>query len=145
MIIDDYFSAAEVFSALAASLDQYHTTQKLPGQVDIIRPFGPMEMPVVKPGFEQIPGRDVLELATAALLYIKETNHLNIGASSQQEQFHSMTMESYPSVNEANIISEVAACKDWPVHRENLDMGQLIEMTKLQLWTLKPALQNDNI
>ena len=170
VIIDDYFSAAEVFSALAASLDQYHTTQKLPGQVDIIRPFGPMEMPVVKPGFEQIPGRDVLELATAALSYIKETNHLpsslsyegkmigtgsllalfsdmflNIGASSQQEQFHTMTMESYPSVNEANIISEVAACKDWPVHRENLDMGQLIEMTKLQLWTLKPALQNDNI
>jgi hypothetical protein len=44
-------------------------------------------------------------------------------------------------VNEETIINEVAACKEWSVHREDLDMGHLIEMTKLQLWTLKPALE----
>jgi hypothetical protein len=39
----------------------------------------------------------------------------------------------------------VAACKEWPVHREDLEMSHLIELTKLQLWTLKPALpMNEN-
>jgi len=29
--------------------------------------------------------------------------------------------------------------KSWPVHRPDLDMEKIVEMTKLQLWTLKPA------
>jgi hypothetical protein len=34
----------------------------------------------------------------------------------------------------------VRRCKGWPVHREDLDMSDLVEMTRLQMWTLKPAL-----
>jgi hypothetical protein len=167
IIIDDYYSPAEVFSALAASLDHYRTVQELPLEVAIIRPFGPLEMPASHPGFEVIPGNGVLDLAAAARTYILETGHLpssltyedkqigtgsmlalfsemylKITTGSPPEQVSTLTMEAYPSVNEENIISEVAACKDWPVHREDLDMSQLIEMTKLQLWTLKPALEN---
>jgi hypothetical protein len=52
------------------------------------------------------------------------------------------SFEGYPSVNEDNILQDVAACRDWPVHREDLDMSHLLEMTKLQLWTLKPAHEN---
>jgi hypothetical protein len=50
------------------------------------------------------------------------------------------TFASYPTENEATIVDEVRQCKEWPVHREDLDMGDLVEMTRLQLWTLKPAL-----
>jgi hypothetical protein len=168
VIIDEFFSAAEVLSALTESLDHYRTAKELPLQVDIIRPFGPLEMPPITPEFEHIPGGGVLELAAAAHAYIRETNHLpssltyegkkigcgsllalfsemflKIQASGLPDQFSTLAMEAYPSLNEENIISSVAACKDWPVHREDLDMSQLIEMTKLQLWTLKPALLND--
>jgi hypothetical protein len=47
---------------------------------------------------------------------------------------------SYPTESEAAIVEEVRQCKEWPVHREDLDMNDLVEMTRLQLWTLKPAL-----
>jgi len=46
----------------------------------------------------------------------------------------------YPTENEAAIIEDVRQCKGWPVHREDLDMSDLVEMTRLQMWTLKPAL-----
>lgn len=55
------------------------------------------------------------------------------------QQFRVFPLESYPSYNEEQIISEVAGCKGWPVHRKDLDMSHLIELTRLQLWTLKPA------
>ena len=37
------------------------------------------------------------------------------------------------------IISEVEGYKDWIVHRTDLDMSHLADMTRMQLWTLKPA------
>ena len=45
-----------------------------------------------------------------------------------------------PPTNEEAIVEDVRQCKDWPVHREDLDMSDLVEMTRLQMWTLKPAL-----
>jgi len=45
----------------------------------------------------------------------------------------------HPTENEAAIVEEVRGCKGWPVHREDLDMSDLVEMTRLQMWTLKPA------
>jgi peptidoglycan/xylan/chitin deacetylase (PgdA/CDA1 family) len=164
IVIDELFSGAEVFSALVESLDYYHTEQELPGQVKIKRPFGPLEMPLTNPEFDHIPANGVLEIAGAAQEYIEETNHLpaslnydgkKIGTGSMlalfsemflkiqdanlPDQFSTLAIEAYPSVNEENIIRTVAECKEWPVHRKDLDMSHLIEMTKLQLWTLKPA------
>jgi hypothetical protein len=167
IVIDELFSAAEVFSALAESLDHFREAQALPMQVKINRPFGPLEMPVSHPEFDHIPANGILELSAAAREYIEKTNQLpafllyegkkigtgsllalfsemfvKIQASKLPDQFSTVDFEAYPSVNEENIISDVAACKEWPVHREDLDMSHLIEMTKLQLWTLKPARAN---
>ncbi len=166
IVIDELFSAAELFSALVESLDHYHADQELPIQVKIRRPFGPLEMPASNPEIDLVPAGGILELSGMARAYIEKTNHLpafllyeekKIGTGSLLALFSEMfikiqdsnlpdhistlAFEAYPSVNEENIISSVAACKEWPVHREDLDMSHLIEMTKLQLWTLKPALQ----
>jgi hypothetical protein len=168
IVIDELFSAAELFAALAKSLDNYYAAQELPVQVKIKRPFGPLEMPGKHPEFDHIPASGVFELAGMARTYIEKTNHLpssldyqgkKIGTGSLlalfsemflkiqdpnlSDQFSTLSFEAYPSVNEENIISSVAACKEWPVHREDLDMSHLIEMTKLQLWTLKPARENE--
>jgi len=163
-VIDDYYAPAEVFSALAGALDYYRAEQKLPAQMSIQRPFGPLEMPVIDPEFESVSGSEALELSKKAVEYMNETNHLpsallyqdmKIGTgsllalfselytklqdSNLPDQIVTVSFEGYPSFNEEEIISEVASCKEWPVHREDLDMSHLIELTKLQLWTLKPA------
>ena len=160
--MDVPYSAAEIFSALASSLEEYRREHKLPAQVPIQRPFGPLEMPEHIPEFDRIPADGILELAGLAMAYITETNHLpshltydgkRIGTGSLLALLSEMyvkihdapdflitrAFEGYPSANDDFILPNVAACKDWPVHREDLDMSQLIEMTKLQLWTLKPA------
>jgi hypothetical protein len=49
------------------------------------------------------------------------------------------SFEPYPRTNEAKIIGEVEGYKTWPVHKPDLDMSRIVEFTKLQLWTLKPA------
>ena len=168
VVVGELFSAAEVFSALVESLDHYHADQELPMQVKIRRPFGPLEMPVSKPEIDLVPAAGILEMAGAAQEYIEKINHLpssldyegkKIGTGSLLALFSEMfvkiqesnlpdhlatlVFEAYPSVNEENIANVVAACKEWPVHREDLDMSHLIEMTKLQLWTLKPARENE--
>jgi hypothetical protein len=168
VVTDELFSAAEVFSALVESLDHYHAEQELPMQVKIRRPFGPLEMPASNPEIEMIPVNGLFELSGTAQAYIEKTNHLpasllydgkkigtgsllallsemyiKIQDSNLPDHFSTRTFEAYPSLNEDNIISSVAACKEWPVHREDLDMSHLIEMTKLQLWTLKPALEKN--
>jgi hypothetical protein len=168
VVVDEFFSAAEVFSALAESLDNYNEDQELPMQVTIRRPFGPLEMPVTTPEIDLVPAGGIFELSAAAQEYIDKTNHLpvflnyegkKIGTGSLLALFSemylkildanlpdhisTMSFEAYPSVNVENIVSEVAACREWPVHREDLDMNHLIEMTKLQLWTLKPALEKN--
>ena len=86
-------------------------------------------------------------IGTGSLLALFSGLYTNIGDPARSihdpampEQFNVIPMEPYPSENAEQITEEVAACKGWPVHREDLDMGHLIEMTKLQLWTLKPAL-----
>ncbi len=168
VVITESYSPAEVFAALARSLDQHSATMELPAQVKIQRPFGPLEMPPRKPEIGRISAGGVFELAGMAASYITETNHLpafllykgkKIGTGSllalfsemyvkiqgadPPGQIETLEFEAYPSLNEDYIIGNVAACKDWPVHREDLDMSHLIEMTKRQLWTLKPAWANN--
>jgi hypothetical protein len=42
-------------------------------------------------------------------------------------------------MNESEIVRAVRELKSWPVHRPDLDMEKIVEYTRLQLWTLKPA------
>ncbi|UCG28370.1 MAG: hypothetical protein JSV24_03140 [Bacteroidales bacterium] len=168
VVIDDHYSPAEIFAALSDAICYYETGNKLPAQVTVQRPFGPVEMPLRDPEIHHILINEIYELASGAKETIEKTGHLpsflshnnkKIGTGSLlalfsdlytkfgdpdiPDRFTVISFESYPSVNEDKIIGEVAACKEWPVHREDLDMSHLIEMTKLQLWTLKPALQKE--
>jgi len=167
IVSHDLFSAAEIFAALAESLVHHQAEQVLPSQLTLIRPFGPAEMPPDIPEIEYVPAQGVLALSVMAGAYIKEHKHLpafllyegkkigtgsllalfcdmylQIQESRPPDQYSIKKFEPHPTINEENIIREVAACKEWPVHREDLDMNHLIEMTRLQMWTLKPAWKN---
>ncbi len=164
IVIDEQYNPAEVFTALAEALTAYNETGKLPGVLTVKRPFGPLKMPVENPGIVTAEKNDVFTLSASALDYILKTGHLPsalllnkhvVGTGSLLALFSKMYLEvqdgtvpdqldilsfpPFPSENLQQIIKEVAAVKSWPVHREDLDMSNLIEMTKLQLWTLKPA------
>ena len=161
---NDYYSPAEVFAALTESITAFDREGSLPGKVNINRPLGPLQMPPEIPETGYLSDKEAFRLARQAREHILETGHLPasldpdgqeigtgslmalfsevylmIRAQESTEMFNVVSMEPYPSVNEAQIIREVAACKGWPVHREDLDMSGIIELTRLQLWTLKPA------
>jgi len=57
----------------------------------------------------------------------------------EKEAYEVIPFDSYPKENEEAIISEVESYKDWIVHRPDLDMAHLVELTRMQLWTMKPA------
>jgi len=164
VVIDEQYNPAEVFTALAEALTAYNKTGKLPGSLTVRRPFGPLKMPVEHPEIVTAGKNDVFALSDSAMEYILNTDHLPpalllnehvIGTGSLLALFSKMYLEiqngtvsnqldiisfpAYPSENIQQILKDVAEVKNWPVHRENLDMSGLIEMTKLQLWTLKPA------
>ncbi|VAW19946.1 hypothetical protein MNBD_BACTEROID01-456 [hydrothermal vent metagenome] len=164
VVIDEQYNPAEVFTALAEALTTYNKDGKLPRVLTVKRPFGPLKMPVEQPEIVTAGKNDVFTLSASALEYITETWHLPsslllnghvVGTGSLLALFSKMYLDihngtvtgqldiipfpAYPSENIQQIIKEVAAVKNWPVHREDLDMSNLIEMTKLQLWTLKPA------
>jgi hypothetical protein len=169
VIIDDQYSPAEIFCALAESIYQHHSTGQMPEHVKIRRPYGPLEMPPAEPETRYVSSDALPLLAQEALKYVDQKGHLppsiehqgdRIGTGSLlalfsdgyiktkdlelPDQMEIIPMESFPSENETQIIREVASCKNWPVHREDLDMSQLIDMTRLQLWTLKPAWPLEN-
>jgi hypothetical protein len=164
IIREDHYSPAEIFAALSASLSDYQTTNLLPEEVKVQRPYGPVEMPSRDPEILQVTTVEVLGLAQQAQKVIRESGHLpanlvcqekRIGTGSLLAMFSILynrienadipeligviPMEPYPTENETRIIREVEGCKSWPVHREDLDMGHLVELTRQQLWTLKPA------
>jgi hypothetical protein len=160
----EYFSAAEAFAGLARAILNYQTHGSLPRNLKVIRPYGPPEMPVSQPGISRVPFKDVPELARKADDYIRRVGSLpsflmvgnaRIGTGSLFALFCAVfldmnsknlksdyivpSFDPYPKTNEIDIIQRVQGFKSWPVHRRDLDMDNLVEMTKLQLWTLKPA------
>jgi hypothetical protein len=164
VVIDDHYSPAEIFCALTDALCSFDSTGKLPVSLKISRPYGPMEMPPAEPEVKHISFNKVLHMAaeaqkcvvhaghlpvyilyegkkigTGSLLALFSDSYIKITDRKTSDQMEVISMESYPSENEVQIIREVSACKSWPVHREDLNMAHLIELTRLQLWTLKPA------
>ena len=169
LFIDTYYSPAEYFAALASMLIIHHQTGDMPSKVKVERPYGPLEMPPRETQINEVAAETVLQLAEEVQQVINETGHLPASVSADGEKIGTgsllalfcnyflqansgnvpdklalIPMEPYPSENEEQIIREVASCKSWPVHREDLDMSHLTEMTRLQLWTLKPASESQS-
>ena len=72
-------------------------------------------------------------------MHLFSTAYLDMAGKDLKESYEVIAFDSYPKANEEIIIGEVEDYKHWIVHRTDLDMSHLAEMTRMQLWTLKPA------
>jgi len=160
----EYFSPAEAFAGLASAIADYQTRGLLLPRMNVNRPLGPAEMPDPVPGISTLTLEEVHRLAAQTNEHIRQAGSLpsslavrdsRIGTGSLFALFSAVfldlalnrpnseyavpSFEPYPRANEKEIIQAVRDLKSWPVHRPDLDMGKIIELTKLQLWTLKPA------
>ena len=79
-------------------------------------------------------------VGTGSLLALFSAVYADVLEGGPAETYAVTPFAPHPTENEATIVEEVRGCKGWPVHREDLDMSDLVEMTRLQMWTLKPAL-----
>jgi hypothetical protein len=168
IVIDDFYSPAEVFSALVEFTSEFQKSGDMPEAVKRRSPFGPVQMPPVQPEIEKISRARALNLVGDALNFVQNSNtlphwllvdghrigtgsllalfgemFLEIQKGSLSEEFAIASFDAYPHENEEAIVKSVEGCKSWPVHREDLDMSYIVEMTKCQLWTLKPAHRAD--
>jgi hypothetical protein len=164
VVIDDYFSASEMFQALTVSLNNYIEKGQVPSRIERICPLGPMEIPDSVPGLSEVSRDQASKLVQDSQRWIKERGYLppyltiddrHIGTGSLlalfsqlyldavsgglKSSYNVMPFDPWPRENERAIIAEVQACKDWPVHKPDLDMSNIIKYTRLQLWTLKTA------
>jgi hypothetical protein len=164
VVYDDVYSPAEVFTALAESLEEYGEHGKIPGKLQRHSPLGPMTMPPEDPEITSLTLEEVLQLAassmerirnqgylpsvlklgegnigTGSMLQVFSTVYLDIAAKEKRESYEVIPFDAYPKEHEEAITAEVESCKDWIVHRTDLDMSSLVEITRMQLWTLKPA------
>ena len=124
-----------------------------------------MEMPPAKPEVARLTLEDIYALArrvdeairlfpsilptalrvgnarvgTGSLFALFCSVFLDMDSGKLRQQYDIRAFEPYPRTNEADIIGQVEGYKTWPVHRRDLDMSKIVEFTKLQLWTLKPA------
>lgn len=157
-------SPAEAFAGLARAIAGYRKNGALPERLDVIHPLGPLEMPPAEPGVRQVALDDALSLAQAALDRVEAAGSLPtsleiagapVGTGSLMALFCAVFLdldsgrprpdyevpafEPYPRTHEARIVGEIEGYKTWPVHKPDLDMSRIVELTRLQLWTLKPA------
>jgi hypothetical protein len=158
------FSPSEVFAGLAASIVRFQEDGSLPRQMKTTRPFGPLEMPPARPDIDRVNLEDVYALGKKAQENIDQSGHLpsflevkgrrvgtgslfalfgavylDLESGNQAPEYEVISFDPYPKTNEEEISRRIRDFKTWPVHRPDLDMEALIEMTKTQLWTLKPA------
>jgi len=157
-------SPAEAFSALARAIAGHQESGKLTQTLRTIHSLGPVEMPPGKPGISSLGLLDVYALARAANDHVEKsgllpasleagggpigtgslfalfcTVFLDLDSGRPRPTYDVPDFEPYPRTNEKPIIEEIEGYKTWPVHRPDLDMSRIVELTRLQLWTLKPA------
>ena len=80
-------------------------------------------------------------IGTGSLLHLFSSAYLDILEKTERETYEVIPFDCYPKEHEEDIIGEVMSYKNWIVHRTDLDMAHLAEITRMQLWTLKPAIE----
>jgi len=160
----EYFSPAEAFAGYADGIVDYQNKGSLPPKMKANQPLGPVEMPDSQPEICRVTLEEVYGLAGKANEHIHQAGSLpsslqirgsRIGVGSLFALFSAVyldmisrkpvsdyevpSFDPYPRTNEKEIVQAIRDLKSWPVHRPDLDMEKIVEMTKLQLWTLKPA------
>ncbi len=160
----DDFSPAEAFAGMATSISAYARRGALPDRLVTQHPLGPTAMPPVQPGAARATWAEVRDLARQAEQFLWTHGRLpaslrtasgEIGAGSLYALFSAVYVDlasgapspeyevppfdAYPRTNERKIVERIEHFRDWPVHRLGLDVSRIVELTRLQLWTLKPA------
>ena len=160
----EYFSAADAFAGWVGAIADFRGKGSVPKKMKVIHPLGPVEMPVTEPQVARVTFQEACELAGLAAGRIRESGSLpsvltvrgsRVGAGSlfalfgtvfldlvrkgPKPEYDVPVFEPYPRMNEDAISQAVQELKSWPVHRPDLDMDKIVELTRLQLWTLKPA------
>jgi hypothetical protein len=166
VIYDPYFSPAEMMQALTGSLEDFISTGKLPAKIARMSPLGPMELPETSPDISMITNDQAKVLARIASQWIRDQGYLpeyiilvdkfvgtgsllalfcemylDILAGQLNDSYEITSFDPWPMENEQAIISQVEDCKSWPVHKRDLDMTRIVQLTRLQLWTIKPAME----
>jgi hypothetical protein len=78
-------------------------------------------------------------IGTGSLFALFSAVYLDLDSGKPRTSYDVPDFEPYPRTNEKGIVDEIEGYKTWPVHRPDLDMSRIVELTRLQLWTLKPA------
>ena len=158
------FSPAEAFAGLAAAVASCRWGARLPADLSCVHPLGPKERPPDRPEKARVTYAEALALAQAANDHIAATHalpasletggarigtgslfalfsrvFLDLYAGRPKKEYEVPEFEAYPTTHEATIAGEIEGYRTWPVHKPDLDMSRIVELTKLQLWTLKPA------
>ena len=81
------------------------------------------------------------KIGAGSLLELFSRYFLNCKKGKQKNIYSVNKVDPYPRDNEENIIRELKECKDWIVHKPDLDMGKIQSYTLLQLWTIKPGIE----
>jgi hypothetical protein len=164
VVYDEVYSPSEVFAGLTLSINEFAQEGKIPGKLICESPLGPMAMPPEQSGVSSVSREQLFELAetcrdvirnqgylpsgltiggedigTGSLLQLFSSAYLDLLKKKPRDNYEVLAFDAYPREMEESIISEVEDCKHWVVHRPDLDMSHLAEMTRMQLWTLKPA------
>jgi hypothetical protein len=82
---------------------------------------------------------DNARVGTGSLFALFSAVYLDLDSGKLRPEYDVPAFEPYPKTNEQEIIGEIEGYKAWPVHKPDLDMSRIVDFTKLQLWTLKPA------
>jgi len=86
-------------------------------------------------------GRTDVIAATGSLLALFAELLLDVSANEASDSYEITPFEPWPKTHDEEIVRRVESFKDWPVHRTDLDMSRIVKFTRLQLWTLKPAIE----
>jgi hypothetical protein len=79
------------------------------------------------------------QIGAGSLFALFSAVYLDLEAGRPRPAYDILPFEPYPRTNERKILAEVEGYRTWPVHKPDLDMSRIAELTRLQLWTLKPA------
>ncbi|MCX6574457.1 MAG: hypothetical protein NTX99_10765 [Candidatus Aminicenantes bacterium] len=164
LVPSDDLSPAEALAGLARAILGFQKNGTLPEGLEVIHPLGPTEMPPTSPKVARLKIEDVYGLArqteqsimrngalpatlqignarigTGSLFALFGAVYLDLAAGRPRPAYDVPAFEPYPKTNERKIVAEIEGYKTWPVHKPDLDMSRIVEFTKLQLWTLKPA------
>ncbi|HSA96467.1 MAG TPA: hypothetical protein VLJ16_10465 [Acidobacteriota bacterium] len=86
-----------------------------------------------------LPGLNGIRIGAGSLFALFSAAYLDLDAGQPGAAYPVPAFEPYPRTHEREITAVVEGYKTWPVHRSDLDLSRIVEFTRLQLWTLKPA------